>query len=69
MAKPSARLDIARAFAADNSDDDQFIRLLQSFGSDSVVQDVLSQTDLASLHDRIAENARPCNGGPARVGC
>ena len=49
---------IARAFAADDSRDDQFIRLLQSFGSDSVVQDVLSQTDLASLHDRIAENAR-----------
>lgn len=50
--------DIARAFDGDDSEDDQFIRLLQSFGSDSVVQNVLSQTDLASLHDRIAANDR-----------
>ncbi|MGB3955698.1 MAG: hypothetical protein WBL05_10545 [Brooklawnia sp.] len=49
--------DIARAFAAgEDAEDDQFVRLLQGFGGESVVQNVLSETDLASLRDKISAN-------------
>lgn len=60
--------DITRAFNTVTGDDtgdgadpdkaDEFTRLLHSFGPSSVVQSALSEADLASLRDRIAQNTR-----------
>lgn len=51
--------EIARVFSPeDDSGDDEFARLLHSFGPDSVVQTALSEADLASLREHTAQNTR-----------